>query len=139
IDGLRYVARYPATLAALLVKLGQSLGNVDALMVIYAATLFTMDGGDSTTPLSIMYASFGIGAVAGPLLLNRLNNGQVRTMRRLVIAGVMLLPLGWFFVGFASTLPLVALALGVRAMGGSVNWTYSSVIIQKSVPNHYLG
>lgn len=139
IDGLRYVARYPATLAVLLVKLGQSLGNVDALMVIYAATLFVMEGEDSTTPLSIMYASFGIGAVVGPLLLNRFNNGQVRTMRRLIIVGFILLTLGWFFMGFASTLLLVSLALVVRAMGGSVNWTYSSVIIQKSVPNHYLG
>jgi MFS family permease len=110
-----------------------------ALMVIYAATLFVMEGEDSTTPLSIMYASFGIGAVVGPLLLNRFNNGQVRTMRRLIIVGFILLTLGWFFMGFASTLLLVSLALVVRAMGGSVNWTYSSVIIQKSVPNHYLG
>lgn len=139
IDGLRYVARHRPTLAVLLVKLGQSLGNVDALMVIYAATLFVLNDGDSTTPLSVMYASFGIGAVVGPLLMNRFNDGQVRTMRRLIIIGFILLTLGWFFMGFASTLLLVSLALVVRAMGGSVNWTYSSVIIQKSVPNHYLG
>ncbi len=139
IDGLRYVAKVPSTLAILLVKLGQSFGNVDALMVIYATTLFVMDDGDSTTPLSIMYAAFGIGAVAGPLLLNRFNDGQVRTMRRLIIVGFVLLTLGWFFMGGAGTLPLVSLALVVRAMGGSVNWTYSSVIIQKTVPNHFLG
>ena len=139
VDGLRYVSRYPAVLAALLVKLGQSFGNVDALMVIYATTLFVMDGSDSTTPLSIMYAAFGVGAVVGPLLLNRFNDGQVRTMRRLIIVGFILLTLGWFFMGFASTLLLVSLALVVRAMGGSVNWTYSSVIIQKSVPDNFLG
>ena len=27
----------------------------------------------------------------------------------------------------------------LRAMGGSVNWTYSSIIIQKIVPDEYLG
>lgn len=138
IDGLRYAFRYPATLAALLVKTGQSLGNVDALMVIYASTLFMM-GDDSTTPLSIMYTAFGIGAVLGPLLLNRFNNGSVRIMRRLIIIGFVWITLGWFVMGAAATLPLVSLALVLRAMGGSANWTYSSIIIQKSVADSFLG
>jgi MFS family permease len=138
IAGLRYLAQHPPTLAALLVKAGQSVGNVDALMVIYAAQLFIM-GNDSTTPLSIMYAAFGLGAVLGPLLLNRLNDGSVRTMRRLIIIGFVWITIGWFVMGGATTLPLVALALVLRAMGGSANWTYSSVIIQKSVSDRYLG
>lgn len=138
VDGLRYARRHPATLAALLVKTGQSLGNVDALMVIYAAELFIM-GTDSTTPLSIMYAAFGFGAVVGPLLLNRFNDGSVRIMRRLIIIGFVWMTLGWFVMGSAATLPLVSLALILRAMGGSTNWTYSSVIIQKSVQDNFLG
>lgn len=138
IDGLRYIARYPSTLAVLLVKTGQSLGNVDALMTIYAATLFIM-GDDRTTPLSIMYAAFGLGSVTGPLLLNRFHDGSVRMMRRLIIVGYGLVTLGWFVMGGAATLPLVSLALMLRAMGSSANWTYSSVIIQKSVANRFLG
>ena len=138
IDGLRYIARYPSTLAVLLVKTGQSLGNVDALMTIYAATLFVM-GDDRTTPLSIMYAAFGLGSVTGPLLLNRFHDGSVRMMRRLIIVGYGLVTLGWFVMGGAATLPLVSLALMLRAMGSSANWTYSSVIIQKSVANRFLG
>jgi MFS family permease len=138
VDGLRYVRRHPATLAALLVKTGQSLGNVDALMVIYAAELFIM-GQDSTTPLSIMYAAFGFGAILGPLLLNRFHDGSVRRLRRMIIIGFVWITLGWFVMGGAATLPLVSLALVLRAMGGSVNWTYSSVIIQKSVTNSFLG
>jgi MFS family permease len=138
VDGLRYLANRPAILAALLVKTAQSLGNVDALMVVYASELFIM-GNDRTTPLSIMYAAFGIGAVVGPLLLNRSNDGSVRRMRRLIIVGFAWITLGWFVMGGAGILPLVSLALVVRAMGGSVNWTYSSVIIQKSVADNFLG
>ncbi|MBZ0299268.1 MAG: MFS transporter [Anaerolineae bacterium] len=138
IDGLRYVRKHPATLAALLVKTGQSLGNVDALMVIYASELFIM-GSDSTTPLSIMYAAFGFGAVIGPLLLNRFNDGSIRVMRRLIIIGFVWIALGWFAMGGAATLVLVSAALVLRAMGGSVNWTYSSIIIQKSVADRFLG
>lgn len=137
-DGIRYVRRHPATLAALLIKTGGSIGNIDALMVIYASVLFIM-GDDSTTPLSIMYAALGLGAVVGPLLLNRFNDGSVRAMRRLVIIGFIWITIGWFVMGSAATLPLVSLAVLLRAMGGSANWTYSSVIIQQIVPDHYLG
>jgi MFS family permease len=138
-EGLRYARRRPELLATLFVKLGQSLGNVDALVIIYAEKLFISPDGDSTTPLSIMLSAFGFGAVLGPILLNRFNNGTVRTMRRLIIVGYVWITLGWLLFGNASTLWLVSLALVLRAMGGSANWTYSSVIIQKSTPNEFLG
>ena len=137
-EGLRYLRRSPATLAVLLVKAGISLGSVDTVMIIYASQLFNM-GEDNSTPLSIMYAAFGAGAVAGPLLLNRFNDGQVHVMRRLIRFGFLFMSLGWLMMSGAGTLPLVALALTLRAMGTSICWTYSSVIIQKSVPDRYLG
>ena len=137
-EGLRYLRRSPATLAVLLVKAGISLGSVDTVMIIYASQLFKM-GEDNSTPLSIMYAAFGAGAVAGPLLLNRFNDGQVHVMRRLIRFGFLFMSLGWLMMSGAGTLPLVALALTLRAMGTSICWTYSSVIIQKSVPDRYLG
>ncbi len=137
-EGLRYLRRSPATLAVLLVKAGISLGSIDAVMIVYASQLFST-GEDSSTPLSIMYAAFGTGAVAGPLLLNRFNDGRVEVMRRLIRFGFLFMSLGWLLLSGAGTLPLVALALTLRAMGTSVCWTYSSVIIQKSVPDDFLG
>lgn len=137
-DGLRYLRAHPPVAATLLVKLGQSLGNVDALMIVYATELFVIGEG-GTTSLSIMYAAFGIGAVMGPLLLNRLNNGSIRTMRRLIVIGYIFITLAWLAMAGATTLALVVLALVLRAMGGSANWTYSSVILQKSVPDAFLG
>lgn len=137
-EGLRFLRRRPEISFTLLVKLGQSVGNVDALVIIYATELFNQ-GDNSTTPLSIMYAAFGLGAILGPLLLNRINNGSTPMMRRLIIVGYTWIVIGWFIFGSASTLLMVSLALVIRAMGGSVGWTYSSVIIQKSTPNSYLG
>ena len=60
-------------------------------------------------------------------------------VRRLIVVGFVWIALGWFAMGGATTLPLVSLALVLRAMGGSANWTYSSVIIQKNVADQYLG
>ena len=137
-EGLRYVRRSPATLAVLLVKAGINLGSVDAVMIIYASQLFNM-GDDSSTPLSIMYAAYGAGAVGGPLLLNNFNDGRVRVMRRLIRFGYLFMALGMLLMSGAETLALVALALSLRSMGTSVCWTYSSIIIQKSVHDSYLG
>ncbi|MBZ0285017.1 MAG: MFS transporter [Anaerolineae bacterium] len=137
-DGLRYVAANPGVAAALFIKFGLSLGSVDALMIAYATSLFVI-GENGTGSLGILYSAFGFGAILGPMILNRFNDGSVHTMRRLVIASFACVTVGWLLFGFAPTLLLASLALIVRAMGGSATWTYSSTIIQMSVPDHFLG
>ena len=137
-EGLRFLRRNRATAATLLVKFGSSLGNIDTLMTIYATQLFVL-GGDGQLSLGIMYSAFGIGAIAGPIVLNRFNNGSVGSMRRLIIVGFIWCALGWFVLGSAASLVIVCVALLLRAMGGSANWTYSTIVIQKLVPDSYLG
>jgi predicted MFS family arabinose efflux permease len=137
-DGLSYIARRPATAATLLIKMGGSIGSIDALMVIYATQIFVI-GENGTGSLGIMYAAFGLGAILGPIVLNRFNNGSVKTMRRLVIAGYACITLGWFAFGSAPMLAFAALAIVVKAMGSSIYWTYSSVILQKTVDDRFLG
>jgi MFS family permease len=138
LDGLRYVMANPGVAAVLFIKLGLSIGSVDALMVSYATNLFVM-GENGTGSLGILYSAFGIGAVIGPLVLNRYNDGQVRRMRRLVIISFAWVTVGWLLFGLAPTLLVAAAAVIVRAMGGSATWTYSSTIIQLSTENRYLG
>lgn len=138
LDGLRYLRRNKMTAAVLMVKGGGSIGNVDLLMTIYATQLFVL-GTDGQLSLGIMYSAFGLGAIAGPLLLNRVNDGSIARMRRLIFIGFVFAAIGWVFFGAAGSILVASLGLAVRAMGGSANWTYSSVIIQKSVPDRYLG
>jgi len=47
--------------------------------------------------------------------------------------------IAWIALGAAPTLLIAAAAVLLKAMGGSVYWTYSSVIIQRSVEDAYLG
>jgi predicted MFS family arabinose efflux permease len=137
-DGLRYIAKRPATAATLLIKLGGSIGSLDTLMTIYATTLFVV-GENGTGSLGIFYAAFGIGAVISPILLNRFNHDSIRLMRRYVTLGYAIITLGWFLFGGAPTLFLAAFGILVKAMGSSIYWTYSSVILQKTVPDKFLG
>lgn len=138
VAGLRYAAVHPATAAALLIKLGGSVGSIDTIMIIYATQLFVVGEGGAGS-LGLFYAAFGIGAVLGPAFIQRLNNGSVTKMRRLILIGYAFICAGWFLFGGAPTLLLAAGALIIKAMGSSIYWTYSSAIIQKIVPDEYLG
>lgn len=137
-DGLRYLRRRPDLAPVLLAKFGSSLGNVDALMAIYATQVFIVGDGGKLS-LGIMYSAFGIGAILGPVLLNRFNDESIPRMRILIALGFIGATLGWLVMGSATSLLILCVALLIRAMGGSANWTYSTVIIQKSAEDRYMG
>jgi MFS family permease len=137
-EGVHYLSKHPETFALLLVKGGNSLGNVDTLMAVFATQIFVL-GTDGQLSLGYMYSAFGVGAVVGPLVLNRFHDGSVRQMRRLITIGFIFALLGWLVLGSAGALWIALVALFIRAMGGSANWTYSSVMIQKTVPDRFLG
>ena len=138
VDGLRFLLRHPGTAAALFVKSGQSVTSSDTLLIIYGTQVFVV-GDQGVASMAILWAAFGVGAVVGPLLTNRFSDDSVRVLRRLIGVGFALIVLGWLLWGIAPSLEWLTLAVVVRAMGGSVNWTYSSVIIQQIVPDDYLG
>lgn len=138
VEGVRYAVRNPTVGASLLIKLGGNFGNIDTVMIVYATTVFVV-GKNGTGSLGILWTAFGLGALVGPLIVNRFSDGTVRVMRRLIIVGYAFITIAWFVFGFAPALAIAALALFIRAMGSSVYWTYSSVIVQKTAPDRYLG
>ena len=137
-DGIRFLRRQPGIAAALFVKSAHSLTNTDALLIIYGTQVFAL-GNQGITSMAILWTAFGVGAVIGPILTNCFSDGSVRILRRLIVVGFALIALSWLLWGVAPSLELLALAVVVRSMGGSVNWTYSSVILQQTVPDEYLG
>lgn len=137
-DGLRYLRQRPDLASILMVKFGNSLGNVDTLMTIYATQIFILgDGGQLS--LGILYSAFGLGAMIGPILFNRFNDGSIERMRQLITIAFILSIVCWIVMGTAQSIWVVCIALMIRAMGGSTNWTYSSIIIQKTADDRYLG
>ena len=138
LEGLRFVRNTPQMAAALFVKFGQSLGNVDTLLSVFATQIFVI-GANGELSQAILWSALGFGALIGPMLTNTVNDGTVTKMRRLINIGFVLLLGSWIIMGFANSLLLVAFAILVRAMGGSINWTYSNVIIQKTAPDGKLG
>jgi MFS family permease len=137
-DGIRYLTKRPNLASLLWVKFGGSLGNVDALMTIYATQVFIL-GTDGKLSLGIMYSAFGVGAVLGPLLMNRFNDETIARMRVLIVIGFGLATICWLVMGLATSLWVLCLGLLIRAMGTSTNWTYSTAMIQKTADDAYMG
>ena len=138
IDGIRYLLKHPRAAAPLFVKMGQSITSSDTVLIIYGTQVFVL-GDQGITSMAILWAAFGFGAILGPLMTNRFSDDSVRVLRRLTIVGFVLMTLGWLLWGLAPSLEFLVIAVVVRAMGGSINWTYSSVIIQQVAPDEYLG
>jgi predicted MFS family arabinose efflux permease len=137
-EGIRYALKRPSLAAVLLAKFGGNIGNYDTIMIVYATVLF-VEGEGGSGSLGLMWSAFGLGAILSSLLINRMRHSSVRQMRRFIIAGYALISIGWFLLGGAPALLVAALATIVKAMGSNIYWTYSSVILQKTVPDQYLG
>jgi len=137
-DGLAYLGQHKVTGATLLVKGINGIAVADAFLVIYATPLFPL-GKDGARSVGLLWACFGVGAILGPLLLNAATDGSVRRMRRLIVAGSAFLSGGLFLLAWAPTLVWAGLAIVLRGMGGASNWTYSTIILQKSVPDRLQG
>jgi hypothetical protein len=137
-DGIHWAIANPPVGAAALVKMINGVAQVDTFIVLYATRVFAIGEGGALS-VGLLMAAFGVGAVLGPALLNRWNDGSVPRMRRLVVVSSALIGAGLFALGGASSLAAAALGVMLRGMGGSANWTFSTIILQKGVPDRLLG
>ena len=138
VDGMNYVRKdLDVGLVTLVKALGQ-VGSFDIIAALYAAHVFR-EGQEGATTLGLMFTAFGVGAVLGPLISNRLGNSSLIWLRRAILAGFAGMPLAWLIVASAPSLPVALAGCILRGAAGSINWTYSDVLLQMTVPNHLLG
>jgi hypothetical protein len=138
IDGLNYVKKNLDVGLVTLVKAMGQVGSFDIISALYAAHVFR-EGQEGATTLGLMFTAFGAGSVVGPLISNRLGDSTTVWLRRAILGGFVCMPLAWLIVGTAPALPVVLAGCVLRGAGGSINWTYSEVLLQMTVPNHLLG
>ena len=138
IDGMKYVRKNLDVGFVTLVKAFGQVGSFDIIAALYAARLFPY-GQEGATTLGLMFTAFGLGAVIGPLIANRFGDASASWLRRAILGGFVFMPLAWFIIGTATSFPIVLIGCVIRGMGGSINWTYSDVLLQMTVPDHFLG
>jgi len=138
VDGLAYVRHHPRTGIIASVKGLTQIGSPDIMIAVYAATIFRL-GDDGALALGWLYAAAGLGAVLGPLLSNLFAASSTKGLQNAIGVSFVVVSVGWIIFGWAPSLTVALLAMLLRHMGGSINWTYSTVLLQMRVPDRFMG
>lgn len=139
IEGARYLKANPRVTALLLVKSGWGVGGgVLLLLTIYGKQIFPW-GRDGAASIGLLYCARGIGALIGPMIAGLITSGAPRTMRQ-TISIAFFLSCAFYLLFAHSTSLAVALicVLGAHS-GGSIQWVFSTTLLQLTVPDRFLG
>jgi predicted MFS family arabinose efflux permease len=139
IEGARYLRANLRVMALLLVKSGWGMGGgVLLLLTVYGKQIFPI-GRDGAASIGLLYAARGLGALIGPIIAGRITSGEPRTMRKAITIAFFVS--AGFYLLFAHS-PAFSIALicvlGAHS-GGSIQWVFSTTLLQMSVPDRFLG
>lgn len=136
-DGVRYLARDATARTYVSVKLVQPIA-FGAISLFSAYALFVYGVGDIGT--SWLYAARGLGAFFGPLAANTLLAPDRRDVQRwLVKGGLLVNATGYALFALSGELWQGVLSVLLAHLGAACVWTFSTVILQASTPDHYRG
>lgn len=139
VEGARYLKSNPHVMALLFVKSGWGLGGgVLLLLTLFGKQIFPL-GRDGSASIGLLYAARGTGALIGPIIARLITSDSPRTMRRAITVAFFLA--GVFYLLFAGAPGLVfalIFIIGAHA-GGSIQWVFSTTLLQLAVPNRFLG
>jgi hypothetical protein len=139
-EGLAFLLRRRDVALYALSKALWSIGGgaVLVLLPLFGQQIYPL-GQDGALSMGILYAARGVGAGLGPLLALRLFGTSVRSLRRALGPGFLLMAAGYLLFAGAPLLALAACAIALAHCGGSVQWVFSTALLQQSVPGRLQG
>lgn len=141
--GVRYCAHNPdvAILASCKTTGCLVWGPADFLNVIIATSLAQASPRfDADTIAGFLFGAVGVGCVLGSVVANATVAHTRPALLRAVAGAAWSLAAGYACLAAASTsLPGAASASAVRSAGSAVLWSYSTLLLQLSVPDGMLG
>jgi len=122
-----------------LVKPGWGIGGgVLLLLTIFGKNVFPL-GRDGSASIGMLYAARGLGALIGPVLARSIAGSSTASLRKGIAVAFFQAALFYLLFATAPSLWIAAiLVMGAHA-GGSIQWVYSTTLIQLAVPNRLLG
>jgi len=139
-EGIRFIARRLDVATVLFLKSGWGLaGAVTLFLTVFGERDYAL-GGRPDLGVALLYVARAVGTGIGPVLSRRiLPDESASTMRRL-LTFALLWPAVWYFV-FAGVhrWALAAGAVILAHFGGSIVWVYSTVLLQRMVPDEFRG
>ncbi len=136
--GVRYLGSRPVLRNLLLCKAGVSLGAA-ALVTLPLFGSGVFPGASGPAFIGLMFASRGAGALVGSLGVRRIVGDATPTLARWMVPAFGWTG-GWFVLaGLAPAFGLAALAYFASAIGNAVIWVFSSILMQRLVPQGLRG
>lgn len=113
-------------------------GGVLLLLTLFGQQIFPL-GADGALSIGLLYAARGIGAGLGPLLAQRWGGHSERFLRRAIGPAFFFSAIGYLFFSGAPTLLIAALCVMIAHIGGSIEWVFSTALLQMGVPSRLRG
>ncbi len=138
-EGFRYVLSRHEVFWLTFTKAMWSLGGgVLLLLALFGREIFPL-GRDGALSIGLLYAARGVGTGIGPILALRLGGGGDIFLRRAVAVAFFITGIGYIALSGAPSLAVAALAILFAHIGGSIQWVFSTSLLQVRVPNRLLG
>ncbi|MFN8504755.1 MFS transporter [Kouleothrix sp.] len=113
-------------------------GGILLLLTVFGRQVFPL-GVDGALSIGLLYAARGVGAGIGPLLARRWGGDGERFLRRAIGPAFLCTALGYAVVSGAPSLLVTWLGVMLAHVGGSVQWVFSTALLQMNVPNRLQG
>ncbi|KAK9815045.1 hypothetical protein WJX73_005825 [Symbiochloris irregularis] len=111
----------------------------DVLNVLYAAMPRMQTLGNAQQTLGFIFAGVGVGCFFGPIISNWITKPEVMPMLRACVVSLGLMCAAWLGLTFATNVWIVIISTIVRGVGSATLWVYSTLLLQKNVPNALQG
>ena len=139
-DGIRFIAGRLDVATVLFVKAGWGLaGAVTLFLTLFGEREYAL-AGRPDLGVALLYVSRAVGTGIGPVLARRIVHDESPEAMRRLLGAAMLWSCLWYLVFSTVHIWWVAAGLVVLAhFGGSILWVYSTVMLQRMVPDEFRG
>jgi MFS family permease len=137
-EGFNYVFRHKEVATLLLVKSGWALsGGILVLLTVFGEQVFSTGGQGGKS--GILYSVRGLGAAIGPILAWHYFGETKKAMYRSISLSFFISSGAYILFSQAPSLFWAVPFVLIGHIGGSIQWVFSTTLLQQIVPNQFRG
>jgi MFS family permease len=138
LEGLKYVYRHREVATLLLVKSGWALsGGILVLLTVFGEQVFSTGGQGGKS--GVLYSVRGLGAAIGPIMAWHYFGETRKDMYRSISLSFFIAAGAYILFSRAPTLLWAVPCVLVGHIGGSIQWVFSTTLLQQIVPDEFRG
>ncbi len=136
--GYRYVRQNPEVGRIMLVKSGWALsGGILVMLTVFGEQVFRL--GDQGGGSGLFYSFRGLGAAIGPIVAWRILGDSRPAMYRGIALAYFISAGAYLAFSLAPNIALALPLVLIGHVGGSIQWVFSTTLLQQTVPDYVRG